>query len=129
MVRSAALLVGLLAFLAPTEAAIRPKESAGTLDRTLCGQWKGGACQGTWTFRADGTFELKNYSPGNNTLAGEWGVRWNAHPPTLGATFSKSELPEHVGKKWELRIVRLDDEALTFEYPCESKIRFVRVQK
>jgi hypothetical protein len=129
MTRAAILLGGLLVFLAPADAAVRPKESAGTMDRTLRGEWRGGACQGTWTFRADGTFELKHYTPGNDTLKGTWGVRWTAVPPTLGVTISASSRLEHVDSKWELKIIQLDDEALTYERLGGQKIRFERAKK
>jgi hypothetical protein len=129
MTRAAILLGAWYLVLTPADAAVRPKESAATMDRTLCGQWKGGACQGTWTFRADGTFELKHYSPGNDTLSGTWGVRWTAVPPTLGVTISASSRTEQVDTKWQLRIVQLDDEALTYEHPGGPKVRFERVKK
>jgi len=127
--RATALLGASLLLLAPADAAVPPKESAGTLDRTLRGEWKGGACQGTWAFRADGTFELTHYSPGNDTLSATWGVRWSADPPTLRVTFSRSDRPELVGAKWELRIVRLDDEAVILEYAGGSRIRLERANK
>jgi hypothetical protein len=129
MFRAVTLFGGLFVVLAPTEAAVLPKESAGTLNWKLRGEWKGGACQGTWTFRADGTCELKHYSPGNNTLSGTWATRWTAKPATLGVTITKSDRPEDVGTKWELRIVQLDDETLTYQYTDGSRTRFERVKK
>ena len=66
-------------------------------------------------FRPDGTFELTQYSPANNTLSGMWGIRWATPRPTLGITINASDRPEHVGTKWELKIIELDHEALTGE--------------
>jgi hypothetical protein len=74
MTRTTIILGALLVLLTAADAAVRPKETVGTAERALCGEWRGGACQGTWTFRADGTFELKHYSPGNDTLSGTWGI-------------------------------------------------------
>ena len=65
MTRTAILLAASLVFITSAETAVKPNDSAATLERKLHGEWKGGACQGTWTFRADGTFELKHFSPGN----------------------------------------------------------------
>lgn len=128
MTRAAILLGASLLVFTPADAAIKPKESVGTLERTLCGQWTGGACQGTWTFQADGTFELKHYSPGNDTLKGTWGVRWTAVPPTMGVTISASSRADHVDTKWELKIIQLDMEALIYECAGGSRIRFERVK-
>src|SRR5262245_49311239 len=128
MGRTTILLSAVLLF-SSTNAAVRPKETAAMLERTLQGEWKGGACQGTWTFRADGTFELKHYSPGNETLSGTWGVRWVAPPPTLGITIGTSTRPDDVGSKWELKIVHLHDETLTSKYPGDSEIRIERKKK
>jgi len=129
MIRAVTLVGGLFVLLTPTEAATLPKESASTLDWKLGGQWKGGACQGTWTFLANGTFELTHHSPGDNTLSGTWAARWTAHPPTLGVTITASDCPEHVGTKWELRIIQLNDEALICQFPDGSTRRFERVKK
>lgn len=86
------------------------------LEKKLHGEWQGGPCMGDWTFGADGTFALTNYSPGGNRFTGLWKVRWDALPPTLVLTFQTSDAPHHfqVGQRWEVKIVQLDDE--TFAY-------------
>jgi hypothetical protein len=126
MTRAAILLGALFVALTAADAAVRPKETVGTLERAVRGEWTGGPCQGTWMFRPDGTFELTQYSPANNTLSGTWGIRWATPRPTLGITINASDRPEHVGTKWELKIIELDDEALTGEYPGGSQIRLER---
>ncbi|MCE9530348.1 MAG: hypothetical protein K8T89_04335, partial [Planctomycetes bacterium] len=39
-----------------------------SLEKKLHGEWKGGPCMGDWTFGPDGSFVLKNYSPGGNSF-------------------------------------------------------------
>src|SRR5207237_963167 len=56
---------------APPGAPDGPGKGLVALERKLVGEWKGeGSCLGDLTLRADGTFERRRYSPGNNTLAG-----------------------------------------------------------
>jgi hypothetical protein len=129
MTRTTIILGALLVLLTAADAAVRPKETVGTAERALCGEWRGGACQGTWTFRADGTFELKHYSPGNDTLSGTWGIRWATPRPTLGITINESDRPEHVGTKWELKIIQLDDDALTCQRSDGSEIQLRRTKR
>jgi hypothetical protein len=129
MTRTAVLLAVMLVFITSAQTAVKPKDSAATLERKLLGEWRGGACQGDWTFKADGTFELNHYSPGNLTLTGNWGVRWNALLPTLGVTFSASDNSDYVGAKWELKLTQLDDEVLAYERADGVKTRCVRAKK
>jgi hypothetical protein len=129
MPRTVALLAASLVLITSAQTAVKPKDSPATLERRLLGEWKGGACQGDWTFRADGTCELKHYSPGNDTLTGTWGIRWNALPPTLNVTFNASDNSKYVGTKWELRIIQLDDEALVYQHADGVKTRYERVKK
>jgi hypothetical protein len=100
-------------------AADKPKEGPVALEEKLRGAWNGPACGGNWTFKADGTFAAEHYSPGNNKLTGTWAVRWNALPPTLALTMQTSDAPERikVGETWEVKLIRLDDEALDFVWP------------
>ena len=126
MMRVAILLGASLVALTAADAAVRPKETVGTLERAIRGEWMGGPCQGTWTFRADGTFELTHHSPGSNTLSGTWGIRWATARPTLGMTINASDRIKRIGTKWELKIIEVDDEALTCEYPDGSQIRLER---
>jgi len=128
MTRTAILLAASLVFITSAETAVKPKESVATLDRKLHGEWKGGDCQGTWTFWANGTFELKDFSPGGDTLTGTWAVRWNALPATLGVTINASDDPNDVGAKWELRLIQLDDEAFIYQRPDGAKPRYERVR-
>ena len=71
-----------LAFQNPGGSAIRFTRMEGPeiLERKLHGTWQGPPCGGDWTYRTDGTFEVKHFTPGNNTLTGSWKVRWNTLP-------------------------------------------------
>ena len=40
------------------------------LEKKLLGAWRGAACAGDYTFKADGTFECIHFTPGDNTLTG-----------------------------------------------------------
>jgi hypothetical protein len=94
------------------------------LERKLLGAWKGPACAGDYTFNADGTYECRNFTPGQNTLAGAWSVRWDALPPTLVLTCTKSDFKkkdptreEFAGTTVELRLVELSGDAFAYRYP------------
>ena len=96
------------------------------LERKLLRTWQGPDCGGDFTFNADGTFEVKRFTPANNTLAGTWSLRWDALPPTLLLTFKTSDYrkrnpggPEYkyVGKTLEARLLELNSEVLAFQVP------------
>jgi len=137
MIRVAVILVASLVFVTPARTADPPKESPVALERKLHGEWKGGPCEGDWAFAPDGTYKVKNYSPGGNKLAGTWEVRWDALPPTLVLTCKTSDDPVHVkvGEKTEVKLIQLDDEALAYQYlsqyrqPGGHTDRFKRVTK
>jgi hypothetical protein len=94
------------------------------LEQRLHGTWKGGACMGELTFYADGSYERTHYTPGNNTVTGNWEVRWHALPPTLILTCETSNAPDRikVGQTTEVKIVRLDEEALHYQYPGDEYV-------
>src|SRR4051812_47547828 len=103
-----ALLSFAVAFPVPAD----QKDTLNALEKKLVGEWmNGGACVGDITIRADGTYERRHFSPGNNTLAGTWKVKWDALPPTLVLTCEKSDGEGHVGKTQEVKVVRLDEDA------------------
>ncbi len=129
MIRMALLLAASLVPLTSAHTTEKQKEGAAALERKLHGQWKGGACLGDWTFRADGTFELRHYTPGNNKLTGTWEVRWNALPPTLMTTCKASDHSDYVGKTWEVKLIQLDDEALALQHQGGATTRYERVKK
>jgi uncharacterized protein (TIGR03067 family) len=128
MIRPAVLLAASLVFFTSGQIADKPKEAPVTLERKLHGGWKGGSCQGDWTFEADGAFELQRYSPGNNRFTGTWEVRWNALPPTLVLTCKTSDDPDHfaVGKASEVKLLQLDDDALALQYRGGEPVRYER---
>jgi len=75
---------------------------------------------------ADGTFERRHFSPGNNSLSGKWTIRWDALPPTLVLASEKSDREFFVGKTTEVKILVLNDQDLIYQYPRESKSHYVR---
>jgi hypothetical protein len=93
------------------------------LENKLHGEWEGGPCMGDWVFAADGTFVLKNFSPGGDTFTGTWIVRWDALPPTLALTFKTSDAPEHfkIGQTWEVKLVQMDDETFAYKRPQDEE--------
>jgi len=107
----------LLLGCARSAAAETPKNSLVMLEKKLCAAWKGeSACQGDLTLRADGTFEKTRCGPGSDDFAGTWEVRWDALPPTLVMTCKTSTDPAAVGKKDEVRLIKLDDKVLVVAY-------------
>jgi hypothetical protein len=112
---------------------------AAALEQKLLGDWKGPACGGDYTFNADGTFELQNYTPGQNTLTGTWSLRWDALPPTLVLMCKTSDFKkkdptrpeyEHLGKALELKLLELDGDTLVYRSPkVKAETRFSRPEK
>jgi hypothetical protein len=97
------------------------------LERKLLGAWKGPACAGDYTFNADGTYECRNFTPGQNTLAGTWSIRWDALPPTLLLACTTSDFKkkdpsreDFAGKTVELRLVELNSDAFAYRYPNDK---------
>jgi len=126
MTRLAALLAASLVFIACTQAADQPQEPSAAPERLLHGDWKGGACLGDWTFKADGSYDLRHYTPGNNHLTGTWKVRWDALPPTLVLTCKTSDDADLVGKTWEVKVVQLDKEVFIYEHSGGPPLRCTR---
>jgi hypothetical protein len=99
------------------------------LEGKLLGTWTGPACGGDYTFHADGTFDLRHFTPGNNTLTGTWSVRWDALPPTLVLTCKTSDIKandpgrpeyEYLGKALELKLLELSGDTVAFRHPNEK---------
>ena len=93
------------------------ERSLAALEQKMLGVWQGRiGCDGRLIFRADGTYELKDYGPGQVDLAGIWKVRWDALPATLILICKTSQIPCEVGKTMEVKLLKLDDNVLDFEY-------------
>jgi hypothetical protein len=122
-----------VAILAVTLAAPASRDRKDTpvgLEQKLMGKWeKGGPCIGDITFRADGTYERQHFSPGNNTVSGKWRMRWDALPPTLVLTCEEADREDLIGKKWEMKVMRLDDDELHFEINQKTAGKFKRPKK
>ena len=111
-------------------AAIAEKGNGVTaLEKKLFGTWYGPDCGGDYTFHADGTFQVRHYSPGNNNLTGCWAIRWDALPPTLLLTYETSDIrkrspdrPEFVylDKTREPKILELNGEILVYQFPGDK---------
>ena len=97
------------------------------LERKMLGSWRGGPCVGTYTFHADGSYELHDFTPSRNSLTGTWSVRWDALPPTLLITCKTSDFkardangPEYknFGVPLEAKLVELNDDAIVIQFPA-----------
>jgi hypothetical protein len=123
-----AILVAALALTAP----VPPDAARPAVEAKLHGEWQGGACQGVFAFRPDGTYELTRWSPGNYRLTGTWAFRWDALPPTLVLTCKASSREQYVGTAWEVTVSEMNGEALSlaFDSATEGKatIRYTRVK-
>ncbi|MFI5380183.1 MAG: hypothetical protein ACHRHE_12870 [Tepidisphaerales bacterium] len=101
-------------------------DALAALEQKLLGTWRGLPCEGNYTFNADGTYELENYTPGGITLTGTWSLRWDALPPTLLLTCKTSDIkkkfpdwPEYnyLGKTREVKLLELNDDTLAYRVP------------
>jgi hypothetical protein len=98
-----------------------------TLEKKLHGEWKGGPGVGDIIFRSDGTFERRNYSPGDHTLKGTWELSWTSLPPTLVMTCTESTNPKFVDSALSVSLVRLNDDQFEYQSAGEkSSTRFDR---
>lgn len=98
-----------------------------TLEKKLHGEWKGGPGVGEIIFRPDGTFERRNYSPGDHTLKGTWELKWKSLPPTLVMTCKESTNPKFVDSALSVSLVRLNDDQFEYQSAGEkSSTRFDR---
>lgn len=126
-----ALFVAALALAAPVPPGAG-KDQAAALETKLHGEWRGGDCQGTFTFKPDGTYELTRWSPGNYRLSGTWAVRWDALPPTLVLSCKASSEKGYVGTTWQVKVAELSGEALSlaFDSAKEGKAatRYTRIK-
>jgi hypothetical protein len=97
------------------------------LEKKLHGEWKGGPGVGEIIFRPDGTFERRNYSPGNHTLKGDWTLQWKALPPTLLLKCKESTNRKFVDSELSVSLVRLNDDEFAYQTAGDkSSTRFDR---
>jgi len=128
MGRLAVHLATAVALAARVLAADQPPEVRPAVERLLHGSWKGGACLGDWTFNADGSYDLRHYTPAGIHLTGTWKMKWDALPPTLSFACKTSDDPELVGKTWEVKVTRLDKEVFIYEHPGGPPLRCTRAE-
>ncbi len=130
MTRSIFPALALLALSVHAPAGDKPAEAIPQLQRKLHGEWKGsGPCGGRLTLRADGTYERRHFSPGDNKISGTWTVRWDALPPTLVLACKESDDPDLASKRTEVKLIQLDAEALVYQYPGAPPAHFNRVKE
>ena len=103
------------------------------LEKKLLGTWHGGPCIGDYTFNADGTYTLRRFTPGGNTLTGTWSLRWDALPPTLVVTCKTSDFKardanrreyEYFGKALEIKVEGLNDDELVLRFHADKEAGF-----
>jgi len=113
----------------PAEPAAAKGDELKALERELLGEWVGGPCVGNYRFHADGTYELRHFTPGGNTLAGRWSLRWNALPPTLLLNCTSSDfrakdptLTEYayLNQALPVRLLELDERKLVLAFPADQ---------
>ncbi|MDZ4848358.1 MAG: hypothetical protein SGI77_03625 [Pirellulaceae bacterium] len=135
MVRVLIFLIASLVIITSAKSTDRSPIGSPALEAKLHRTWISGPCVGEMTLRADGTFERRQYSPGNNHLTGTWEVRWNSLPPNLVRTFTSSDDPDQngVGKTWEVKLIELNDDDLVYQYPEQfpdgHRLKYTRANK
>ena len=87
------------------------------LEKKLHGEWKGDPGVGEIIFRHDGTFERRNYSPGNHTLKCGWTLQWTSLPPTLVLKCKESTNPKFVDSELLVSLMRLNDDKFAYQTP------------
>ena len=116
----------------PTTHAHRPGQADQrpvSLERQLWGTWRGAACAGELILKANGTFARRHYGPAGHSLSGTWAVRWDALPPTLVLTCRDADWPGDIGTAEEVKLVRLDGEALAYHRAgSDQPTRYARVR-
>src|SRR5437870_4144046 len=73
----------------PAERAKAEKELAAVAAK-LHGAWRGGACEGTITFRENGTYTWTGIGPGGHRHEGKWVLRGDPAQPVLAMECRKS---------------------------------------
>lgn len=117
----------LLLLASPETPTAAPPTPLQALENKLQGAWKGkGPCDGELLIRADGTFQRRHFSPGNNSLSGKWQVRWDALPPTLVLVCETSDRDFFVGKTTQLAVLTLNEADLVYRHPSQSKTHYTR---
>lgn len=90
------------------------------LEGKLLGEWEGGPCMGSITFRSNGVFERFHYSPGNCHMTGEWKLHWDQIPPLLVMIHQTSSDPDFKSPSIErYRLLELGDQTHT---PCRFHV-------
>ena len=85
------------------------------------GNWKGPACGGDYTFSADGTFELRSFTPGGNTLTGTYllnGVKlWTTNGVVAELVVVMARVPKSEGHRGGVTafIVEADSPGISFD--------------
>ena len=125
----AVIALGACAAPVPADRAKTEKELAAVAMK-LHGLWRGVACEGEITFRADRTYEWTGIGPGGERHEGVWTLRGEGSRPTLVLTCKKADDPERKGKSTELKVVGVDDDQFEFRHSDTKTSRtFERAKK
>jgi hypothetical protein len=83
----------------------------------IVGEWRGtGPCDGGITFRSDGSFDRRHYSPGGYHVAGAWSIHGDGSSSTLTLTCEESDDQDAVGRVSRVKLVRLDAKELIYQF-------------
>jgi hypothetical protein len=111
----------------PAERAKAEKELAAVAAQ-LNGVWRGGPCEGTITFRENGTYTWTGIGPGGNCHEGKWVLRGDPTQPVLAMECRKS-FDRALSENLELRVVRVAASEFEFKTADAEKHRlFERVK-
>jgi hypothetical protein len=122
MIRTTLPFAALLVFMSVARAVDKPNQGQTAIEQKLLGEWVGGPGVGEIIFRPDGTFERRNYSPGNHTLKGEFELQWKALPPTLVLKCKESTNREFVDSVLSVSLVRLNDDEFAYQKAGENSL-------
>jgi hypothetical protein len=117
--------VVLLVGLAQAVAGEQTGKGRAALEQNLIGVWQGRTtCDGRLVFRADGSYELREYGPAHEQRQGTWKVRGEALPATLVLLCKTADVEEEIGKTTTVKLIEVNDKNLTITYanPNDSSL-------
>lgn len=79
---------------------------------------------GDYAFRADGTFSLKNYSPGGNSCSGKWTLHGDRFPLRLVLEGLVADCDDLLGRR-EFKVATLEARSFTIQ-SGNARLRFER---
>ena len=108
------------------QAVVRAEKELAAVKEKLCGSWRGGPCEGEYTFRPNGTYDFIFIGgPAPMSHEGVWSLRGDPAKPTLVMQCRKGARRD---KTVELTVVRVDDKEFEFEPDPEETRIFYRAK-